>query len=254
MMLVTESNDHIAKHPAVERQGGTKHRMLRRHFLSTLGSGLLVGGSSPAATASLTSQLEAVRSKHSLPALGAARFNLDGLTHEAATGFRKAGGTRPVTTRDIWHLGSMTKAMTASLLATYVAEKRLDWDDDLEKLIPHACRGAAPAAARITLRQLLQHRSGLPANLRSWWGLPRADQRGEILSLAAPSAAKLPPAGTFLYSNAGYAIAGHIAESLFAAWIAPGKGFGVIAATNQGGPAGGTACDAACSLLIREFP
>ncbi len=38
----------------------------------------------------------------------------------------------------------------------------------------------------------------------------------------------------------------------FAAWLAPEKAFGVLAVTNQGGPAAGQACDEACSLLIES--
>ena len=35
-------------------------------------------------------------------------------------------------------------------------------------------------------------------------------------------------------------------------WMAPEKAFGVIAVCNQGGDAAAKACDAACSLMIRE--
>ncbi len=358
--------------------------MHRRRFLCSLACTLaaLPGRAAAAGDSSFTKKLGALREKHQVPALAAARFDLKGITQEAATGFRKAGGTRPVTTTDLWHTGSMTKAMTATLLATYVQEGRLKWEDPLGKLIPDSCQDAAPAAAGITVLELLQHRSGLPANLPDWWALPRAGQRGQLLRLAAPPGTTLK-SGAFLYSNIGYAIAGHLAGKLdhqlwedliqkrlfrplqitagqgpagregtddqpwphdasghpletngpasdnppslgpagrvhlslenyarfaidhlkgatggkallppalyqilhqpdplshyacgwgiaerpwaggrclthtgsneanyFAAWLAPEKGFGVIAATNQGGPHGAAACDAACGLLI----
>ena len=192
--------------------------MNRRHFLTSLGGGMLsISRSSaapPAAPADLTKQLETLRQKHQVPALTASRFGVEGLLFQSVTGFRKAGGTTPVTPDDFWHYGSMTKAMTATLLATYVQEGRLQWDDPLGKLIPESCRKAHPRTKDITVLQLLQHRSGLRANLLSWWILPRADQRGEILRLAAPPGADPPAAGSYLYSNVGYAIAGHIAEKL----------------------------------------
>lgn len=202
--------------------------MNRRHFLPTLGSGLIplaclptVTGFAASAKSSpanppdeLSAALEAIRQKHNIPALAAGLVTLKGLQRSAATGVRKAGTTVPVTTRDVWHIGSMTKAMTATLLATFVETGALKWDDTLGKLLPKNCQGAAPAAKDITVRQLLEHRSGLPANLISWLAAPRVDQRGQILRLAAPEGSAIKPGEAFLYSNVGYVIAGHIAEKL----------------------------------------
>lgn len=198
--------------------------MHRRTFLATLAAGaaappfplMAVPATVAASPPGLKEKLEEIRLKHGLPSLAAARVGVDGLVYQEVTGFRKAGGRTPVTPRDLWHLGSMTKAMTASLMATYVDEGRLKWEDTLGDLIPKACRGTHPDAPKITVLQLLRHRSGLPANLPNWWMLPGAHQRGDLLRLAAPAGGKFPtpePA-PFLYSNIGYAIAGHIAEVL----------------------------------------
>lgn len=179
------------------------------------GSSLLAPSSSLlAAEPALQEKLESIRQKHQVPALGAARFDHHGIVNQAVTGLRKAGGRREVKVDDLWHLGSMTKAMTATLLATYVQDGRLKWEDTLEQLIPEACKGAAPGVRGITVLQLLQHRSGLPANLTSWWLLPGAGQRDQLLRTAAPAGGKDPVPGTYLYSNVGYAVAGHLAEKL----------------------------------------
>ena len=192
--------------------------MNRRHFLTSLGGGAISLTHGQAASkdtaAGLQEKLEILRLKHRVPALAAARLGVDGLLIQSVTGFRKAGGSTPVTASDLWHYGSMTKAMTATLLATYVEEGRLQWDDPLGKLIPESCRKADPRTKDITVLQLLQHRSGLRANLFSWWLLPRAAQREEILRLAAPPGTDWAASGSYLYSNVGYAIAGHLAEKL----------------------------------------
>lgn len=198
--------------------------MERRNFLATLAAGAATPafsafsapGAGIATPPGLKEKLEEIRLKHKIPSLGATRFGVDGVLYQEVTGFRKAGGTKPVTVQDLWHLGSMTKAMTASLLATYVDGGKLHWEDTLGDLIPKACKDTHPDAKKITVLQLLHHRSGLPANLPNWWILPGADQRGELLRLAAPAGGKFPtpdPA-PFLYSNIGYALAGHIAEVL----------------------------------------
>ncbi len=189
--------------------------MQRRTFLQTLSAATLTIHSRAAESdkpdSGLTAKLESIRQEHQVPALAAGRFGLEGLTSSLATGLRKAEGKIPVTPQDIWHLGSMTKAMTATLVATCVQEGWLDWDDTLEKLIPDSCEMAHPAAAGITLRQLLHHRSGLRANLPDWWAV-EAGQRERILALAAPPDSSLSVPGPYLYSNAGYVIAGHIME------------------------------------------
>ena len=89
----------------------------------------------------------------------------------------------PVSTNDIWHLGSNTKAMTCTLLALMIQEgrplpkasnplnewdpvKKLDWDTPVTDIFPELepAMKAAGVFARFqatTLRQLAGHRSGL---------------------------------------------------------------------------------------------
>lgn len=59
--------------------------------------------------------LESIRSKYNLPALAGAIFTTNGPVEMAAEGHRKRGTSPLVTTNDKWHLGSDTKAMTATL-------------------------------------------------------------------------------------------------------------------------------------------
>jgi CubicO group peptidase (beta-lactamase class C family) len=150
--------------------------------------------------------------KHNLPALAAGVLTADGLKQSLAVGVRKAGENKPVTTKDQWHISSNTKAMTATLLATFIEKGQAGWDDTLESVIPEDCRGCAPAVKEITIRQLLQHRSGLPANFN--WSLVPPDKRREILRNAAPEGTVIEPGKAFLYSNTGYGVAGRIAEKL----------------------------------------
>ena len=81
---------------------------------------------------------------------------------------RKAGEAAPATGKDRWHPGSLTKAMTATLLATYVGDAKLHWNDTPEKMIPDSCQDAHPDVRRISVLQLLQHRSRRPGYLLSW--------------------------------------------------------------------------------------
>jgi CubicO group peptidase (beta-lactamase class C family) len=169
-------------------------------------------------------QLEQVRAKHALPALGLVAV-LDGrVVARGVSGVRRVGAHEQVTLDDRWHIGSCTKAMTATLCALLVDDGLLRWDLTLAEAFPDLAPRMHPDVARITLEHLLTNRSGLPDDLTRdalWAGLWRqhADPRGtgpEGRRLLLEGLIARPPLhapGTkFLYSNAGFALAGHIAE------------------------------------------
>ena len=58
------------------------------------------------------------------------------LAGAAASGERRRGSGIPVTVDDRWHVGSITKSMTATLLAVLEDEGRLSLNDKLPALLP----------------------------------------------------------------------------------------------------------------------
>jgi CubicO group peptidase (beta-lactamase class C family) len=69
----------------------------------------------------LTAALEEVRAARGLPAVGAAVWRGGRLVAFGVTGLRKADDpSHPVSAEDRWHLGSDTKAMTATLVGIFV--------------------------------------------------------------------------------------------------------------------------------------
>src|SRR5262245_34666781 len=86
--------------------------------------------------AKLSESLEDIRVRFALPALGAAIVTTDGLAGSWATGVRRNGSDERVTVDDRWHLGSCTKAMTATLIALLVERGDLAWDKTLPQLLP----------------------------------------------------------------------------------------------------------------------
>ncbi len=174
----------------------------------------------------LAATLEAIRARHGVPAIAGAIVVGDHLTALGATGVRAKGSEEVVTVDDVWHLGSCTKALTATLIARLVERGDLAWDLTLEKAFPDV-KNMDAAFRPVPLELLLGNRGGAPANLiaNGLWaqlqkrkGTPR-DQRRTLLEavLARPPANE--PGTTNLYSNAGFAIAGAAAErKLDAAW------------------------------------
>ncbi len=162
-------------------------------------------------------KLEAIRAESGIPALAAAAYRGGVPVARGAVGTRKFGEEVPVTTADVWHLGSDTKAMTATLAAMLVDEKKLDWKTKLIDLLPDVPMD--PAFAEVTFEALLYHRAGLPANPSQAWmsGAGSAtdlvsSRKDAVVELLVSKPAQSP--GTYVYSNAGYIVAGAILESI----------------------------------------
>ncbi len=168
--------------------------------------------------AKIAALIEPIRTKHHLPAFGAAIVTSAGLQTLAVTGVRKAGTDVAAAPDDLWHLGSDTKAMTAVVIAKLVEQGKLTWDTTIEAAVPKPVANARPAFAGITLQQLLSHRAGLVGNLN--WpqmsrtpGSPR-EQRLAALRIAASTPLASPPGTKYEYSNLGYVIAATMAEEV----------------------------------------
>lgn len=159
--------------------------------------------------------LEPIRIKHNLPGLAAALVTGQGLEIEGAVGVRKTGMDTPVTVDDLWHFGSDTKAMTATLIGNLVENGLLKWESTPADIFSDLPDSSPSALTKASLLHLLSHRSGLPANLP--WGLirrtlPMRDQRLAVIKAASGLNIPGEPPAPFLYSNLGYAVAGTMAE------------------------------------------
>ncbi len=167
--------------------------------------------------ASLEDELEPIRRAHGVPALAGAVFDEDGVLAIGATGERKLGSHVPVTVNDSWHLGSETKAMTASLFARKVERNEAKWDATVENAFPNA--PIDPGFKGVTMRELLQHRGGAPGTSPSslWakmWEAPldsTTTRRNVVLELLKerPETHR----GAFVYSNFDYMAVGAALEN-----------------------------------------
>jgi CubicO group peptidase (beta-lactamase class C family) len=182
------------------------------------------GAKAPSAsgTGSLADRLEAIRAQHNVPALGAALVRDGKVMELAVTGVAAAGGEDQVAPDDAWHIGSDTKAMTATLVARLVEQGKLSWDMTLAEGIPDFAGEMEEIYKSVTLRQLLGHRGaivGHEANattLPALWGFEREDRPMRERRLSAARMILTTPTkgqvGAFNYSNCGYLLAGVICE------------------------------------------
>ena len=162
----------------------------------------------------VTSALKPIRQKFGVPAMAALVVTSQGVQFAGAVGVRKRDTEIPVTLADEWHLGSDTKAMTATLLARLVERGQLKWDTTLATVFPDLAPQIHPGFKTVTLLQLLSHRAGLPANL-DLAKYPGDEVVALRLRAVREELAKKPqhtPGSNFEYSNLGYIIAGAVVE------------------------------------------
>lgn len=171
----------------------------------------------------LNALLEPIREANRVPALACAVVLSNRIVGIGAVGVRKSGvPSAPVTLGDKWHQGSLTKSMTATLAAILVEEGRIRWSSTLAEVFPDWAPSMNATWRRATLEQLTSNRGGAPGDLEvsgiwtqlwSFQGTPRESRRFLLQKLTA-----LPPRSepgtTYEYSNAGFALAGHMLETV----------------------------------------
>ncbi|WP_169976897.1 serine hydrolase domain-containing protein [Tautonia rosea] len=171
----------------------------------------------------LAALLEPIREQHGLPALAGAIVTPEGPVAVGAVGLRRSGNGPPVTINDRFHLGSCTKAMTATLLATFVEEGVISWQTTLAEALPEFARVMHPDYRSATIEQVLAHRAGFSGETAApglSLGAMRASrasltrQRTDYLRRVLAEAPSSRPGTTYEYSNRGYIVAGAIAERL----------------------------------------
>ncbi len=170
----------------------------------------------------LAEAIDGIRQLAGIPGMAAAVLQGGSVVKLVATGVRKLGDQTPLQTTDRFHLGSDTKAMTATLAALLVEDGLLSWDLTLAEAFPPLLAKMHPDYHDVTLEQLLAHRAGtytaLPAHPDIWGPLwqqdkPVVEQRAWFVEQVLTSAPELPPNTAYAYSNAGYMIAGAIIEA-----------------------------------------
>lgn len=154
-----------------------------------------------------------------LPAMGGAIVHDDGRIFLAASGVRKMDDPTPATSSDLWHMGSCTKAMTATMIAYLVEQGDLRWDLTMAEAFPQFAAEMDAEHAAINIDMLLTHTSGLPRD-PDWSQFerdypPGLDAASSRLLQARQSGSiylEYPPGQGYLYSNLDYITAASMAE------------------------------------------
>ncbi|MDL4816899.1 serine hydrolase domain-containing protein [Actinomadura opuntiae] len=126
----------------------------------------------------------------------------------------------PVPRDSSFRVGSVTKIFVATTVLQLVAEHRVALDAPVERYLPGVIRGHGNDGRRITVRQLLQHTSGLPDYLDYVTPqdilkdpLAHHDLR-EMVDIALDHHRVFKPGRKWEYSNTNYLVAGLLIESV----------------------------------------
>jgi CubicO group peptidase (beta-lactamase class C family) len=149
-------------------------------------------------------------------AMGSLTIAKDGkVLYTRAIGYSQINGTemKPLTAANRYRIGSITKMFPAAMIFQIVEEGKLKLTDTLDKFFPQV-----PNAQKITIEQILAHRSGihdsiLDRNLRPS-SKTNAITKDEFLTLIAKGAPDFEPDAKHSYSNSGYFLSGLILEKL----------------------------------------
>ena len=162
----------------------------------------------------VTRLLKPIRNQFDVPAIAAAVVTDGGIEFIGAVGVRKRGTEVAVTLNDKWHLGSNTKAMTATLIARLVERGQLKWESSLAYVFPELAAQMHPDFQKVTLLHQLSHRAGLPANLNlvAFRGDDVQSLRLRAVREQLATKPQSPPGSKYDYSNLGYIIAGAVVE------------------------------------------
>jgi D-alanyl-D-alanine carboxypeptidase len=128
----------------------------------------------------------------------------------------------PVPWRAKFRIGSFTKPFVAAVVLQLVGEGRMSLEDTVDRWLPGVVTGNGNDGAKITVRNLLQHTSGLTdyvgeipelflehefADVRF-----RTHRPERLVALAVRRPPRFQPGERWEYSNTGYVLAGMIVE------------------------------------------
>ena len=176
--------------------------------------------STPKDNSDLATLAAQTRQEADAPALGLVVIRNGAEPEVAVDGVRILGNDAVVTAQHKWHWGSITKSMTATLVARLVEKDIISWDDtigaQLGKLVPQM----HDAYRDVSFRHLLTHRAGLAANIPierfADFGQAPDDPINDRLKwvrIALSQSPIGPKETTYSYSNNGYIVVGAMLEA-----------------------------------------
>lgn len=137
----------------------------------------------------------------------------DKVVYAKGFGYKDVENKIPATPDTIFAIGSSSKAFTVFALGRLVDEGKLEWEAPVRNYIPWFKLYDKEAGARLSVRDLVTHRSGLPRHDLLWYNNKTASREDLVRALAY-----LPPTADlrekWQYNNLMFLTAGYLLETL----------------------------------------
>lgn len=129
-----------------------------------------------------------------------------------AAGWHDRKNKVPANPKALFKIASISKLYVAVAVAKLVNDKHLSLDKTLADYLPSLV-GRIQNADKITLRMMVQHRSGIPnfTDTPGYWEAPQKDNR-KTLELVLDKPADFEPDKKYRYSNTNYLLIGEILD------------------------------------------
>jgi D-alanyl-D-alanine carboxypeptidase len=143
----------------------------------------------------------------------------DGRESVATSGTADLNTGSPVPSHGYFRMASTSKTLVAGVVLQLEAEGRLSLNDTVDRRLPGVVRGKGNDGSRITIRQLLQHTSGIHDALPGYTTPEEYHEQRhtiyepeELVDLAMAHEPDFPPGKGWAYSNTGYVLLDMIIE------------------------------------------
>ncbi|HEX7294955.1 MAG TPA: serine hydrolase domain-containing protein, partial [Pyrinomonadaceae bacterium] len=167
--------------------------------------------------AAVETAIDARRKELGIPGLSLVIVKDDQIIYMKGLGLKDIDKKLPVTPDTQFAIGSASKAFTAMAAVMSADEGRLSLEDSPKKFLPYFTLRDADAAAKITLRDLLSHRSGL--NRTDLAMVTGKLNREELIKVAGRAKPTNKLGEKFQYQNVMYAAAGEaVAQAQHSTW------------------------------------
>lgn len=147
-----------------------------------------------------------------VPGLAIAVVQGGKVIHLKGYGFRDVAKQWPVTPKTLFAIGSITKSFTVTALGILADEGKLDWDKPVRDVLPSFKLYDPVASERMTPRDLVTHRSGLPRHDMLWYNSPFS--RREMVERLRYLEPSKDFRSTFQYNNLMFMTAGYLTGQL----------------------------------------
>ncbi len=147
-----------------------------------------------------------------------AKTSEGGKTWGYAAGIADLRNKKPMKTDFRFRIGSVTKTFVATVLLQLAGENRLNLDDSIEKWLPGVIQGNGYDGKQITIRQVLNHTSGIADYIQSKdfdiMDTKKSYTAEEFVKMVISLPPDFDPGKGLSYSNTGYVLLGILIEKV----------------------------------------